>query len=155
MVAGIFGGLFAYAIGQWALRPGFHLYQYLYITYGSFTVGWGLMLFFVLPDLPVSAWFLDHEERLAAVARVRHNQTGMINRSFKWEQALEALLDFKTWFFFLYTFIGIVPFCTSYSRKTRNINILLIANIPNGGLNAFSTTIIKGFGFSKSGDRSR
>lgn len=131
MVAGILGGLFAYAIGQWKVEPGFHLYQYLYITYGSFTVGWGLMLFFILPDSPVSAWFLDHEERLAAVARISHNHTGMINRKFKWEQALEALIDFKTWFFLIFTFIS---------------------NIPNGGLNAFSTTIIEGFGFSKSED---
>ncbi|KAJ9132465.1 Major facilitator superfamily domain, general substrate transporter [Pleurostoma richardsiae] len=126
-VAGILGGLFAYAIGQWHVQNGFHLYQYLYIVYGSFTTGWGVMLFFVLPDSPVTAWFLNHEERLAAVARVKRNQTGMINRHFKREQVIETILDPKTWFYFLFAFIS---------------------NVVNGGLNAFSTAIIKGFGFS-------
>jgi ACS family allantoate permease-like MFS transporter len=110
------------------VQPGFHLYQYIYITYGSFTTGWGIMLFFALPDSPVTAWFLNHEERLAAVARVRRNQTGMINRHFKRDQVIETILDPKTWFFFLFTFIS---------------------NVVNGGLNAFSTAIIKGVGFSK------
>ena len=128
-MAGILGGLFAYAIGQWHVQRGFHLYQYLYIVYGSFTTAWGVMLFFVLPDSPVTAWFLNHEEKLAAVARVKHNQTGMINRHFKKEQVIETILDPKTWFYFLFAFIS---------------------NVVNGGLNAFSTAIIKGFGFSMS-----
>lgn len=121
------GGLFAYAIGQWEVQPGLHLYQYIYITYGAFTTGWGIMLFFALPDSPVTAWFLNHEERLAAVARVQQNQTGMINRHFKRDQVIEAILDPKTWFFFVFGFVS---------------------NIVNGGLNAFSTAIINGFGFS-------
>ncbi|RJE24484.1 Major Facilitator Superfamily [Aspergillus sclerotialis] len=126
-VAGVFGGLFAYAIGQLNVQPGFYRYQYLYITYGSFTTAWGVMLLFALPDSPVNAWFLNHEERLAAVSRAKRNQTGMLNRHFKWEQLVEALLDPKTWFFFFFAFIS---------------------NVVNGGLDAFSTTIIRGFGFS-------
>lgn len=86
------------------------------------------MLFFALPDSPITAWFLNHEERLAAVARVKRNQTGMINRHFKRDQMIETILDPKTWFFFFFTFIS---------------------NIVNGGLNAFSTAIIKGFGFGE------
>ncbi|OAA68524.1 Major facilitator superfamily domain, general substrate transporter [Niveomyces insectorum RCEF 264] len=125
-VAGILGGLFAYAIGQWHVQPGFQLYQYIYVVYGSFSAGWGIMLYFALPDSPVSAWFLTHDEKLAAVARIRRNQTGMLDRDFKREQVVEALLDPKTWFYFLFTFIS---------------------NVVNGGLNAFSTLIIKGFGF--------
>lgn len=85
------------------------------------------MLLFGLPDSPVNAWFLNHEERLAAVSRAKRNQTGMLNRHFKWEQLVEALLDPKTWFFFFFAFVS---------------------NVVNGGLNAFSTAIIKGFGFS-------
>lgn len=127
--AGILGGIFAYGIGQWHVRAGMHLYQYIYITYGSFTTAWGIMLFFVLPDSPATAWFLNHEEKLAAMERVKGNQTGMINRRFKRDQFVETILDPKTWVYALFTFIG---------------------NIPNGGLNAFSTLIIKGFGFSKS-----
>ncbi|KAJ6022339.1 hypothetical protein N7499_002898 [Penicillium canescens] len=126
-VAGILGGLFAYGIGQWHLQPDIHLYQYLYITYGAFTTAWGILLLVALPDSPVTAWFLNHEERLAAVARVRRNQTGMVNRKFKRDQVLETILDPKTWFYILFTFVS---------------------NVVNGGLNAFSTAIIKGFGFS-------
>ncbi|OWZ49238.1 allantoate permease [Cryptococcus neoformans] len=125
--AGILGGLFAYAMGHFHPAPGYSLYQYIYIVYGSFTTGWGVMLFFALPDSPVTAWFFSHEERLTAVARVKGNNTGMINRHFDRSQMWEALLDPKTWWFFLFTFV---------------------CNIPNGGLNAFSTAIIKGFGFT-------
>ena len=106
---------------------GYYLYQYIFIIYGSFTVVWGIILFFVLPDSPVTCWFLNHEERIVAVARTKRNQTGMINRSFKREQLRETLIDVKTWWYFLFAFF---------------------ANVPGGGLNAYVTTIIGNFGFN-------
>lgn len=86
-------------------------------------------MFFVVPSSPVTAWFFTHEEKLAAVARVKRNQTGMINRHFDRHQVVETVLDPKTWMFTFFAFVS---------------------NLVNGGLNAYSTKIIHGFGFSKS-----
>jgi ACS family allantoate permease-like MFS transporter len=53
----------------------------------------------MFPDSPVTAWFLTPEERVIAVIRLRHNQTGVENKHFKRDQFVEALCDPKTWLF--------------------------------------------------------
>lgn len=62
------------------------------------------------------------------VARLRKNQTGVENRTIKWDQAKEFCLDYKTYMFFLLGFIS---------------------NTPNGGISNFSTLVIKGLGFDQ------
>ena len=51
----------------------------------------------------------------------------MLTSQWKWSQAWEALLDFRTWLYFL---------------------ISLTLNIPNGGLTGFYGLVIAGFGFT-------
>jgi hypothetical protein len=55
-------------------------------------------MYFLLPDLPSTAWFLKKEDRTKAIIRVKDNMTGIKNDEFKWPQCLEAILDPKTWF---------------------------------------------------------
>lgn len=59
--------------------------------------------------------------------RLRENQTGVENKTFKWGHVREWAMDYKTYLFF---------------------GIGLVANIPNGGISNFGTLIIKGFGYS-------
>lgn len=61
-----------------------------------------------LPDVPMSAWFLDAEDRAKAVVRVRDNMTGIKSNEFKWRQCREALADAKTWFLVLLILCGSV-----------------------------------------------
>lgn len=67
---------------------------------------WSLALLFLVPNNHASAWWLTREERLVAVARLRHNQTGIANRKFKMDQFIECMLDPKTWCFFLIGFVS-------------------------------------------------
>ncbi|CZT19465.1 related to MFS allantoate transporter [Ramularia collo-cygni] len=76
---------------------------------------------------PVTAKGLSQREKQIAVERMREDQTGVENKSFKSYQVYEALCDYKLYLFFL---LGIV------------------CNVPNGGISNFGTIIIKGFGFS-------
>lgn len=80
------------------------------------------MLF--LPDNPMNAKFLTHDEKVYAIERVRSNQTGIENKKFKINQALEALRDPQIWLLFLIT---------------------SISNIPNAALGSFGSIIIEKF----------
>jgi predicted MFS family arabinose efflux permease len=75
----------------------------------------------------MKAFFLSEREKYHAVQRLAENKTGITNRQWKWDQAMEAVIDPKTWILFFF-----------------NIAI----NIPNGGLTTFSGIIINNLGFS-------
>lgn len=139
------GGLLGYAIGNikgslpsWKyefLVMCAHLFLALVFDYGvdgriprgSLCSAWGIVMFIMLPDSPVTAKLLTPKERRMAIERLRENQTGVENKNLKWYQVREALVDYKLYMFFL---------------------IAIVASIPNGGISNFGTIIIKGFGFS-------
>ncbi|TVY49056.1 putative transporter [Lachnellula occidentalis] len=115
---------------SWAIVPKtapLAIWQYLFLLTGSVSMLYSLIAFIYLPDDPMNAPFLNAEERYQAVARLAANKTGIVNRTFKKDQAIEAFLDPKTWILFFF-----------------NIAI----NIPNGGLTTFGAIIIAGLGFS-------
>ncbi|KAK4686967.1 MFS transporter, ACS family, allantoate permease, partial [Tremellales sp. Uapishka_1] len=91
----------------------------------SITVG--IIDIFCLPSNPSTAWWLTDRQKYIAVQRLADNQTGMVNHNTKWAQVKEAVLDIRTWLYFL---------------------ISITLNIPNGGLGGFYSIIIKGFNFS-------
>ncbi|KAK7056432.1 hypothetical protein VNI00_002987 [Paramarasmius palmivorus] len=123
---------------EWAdsnLRRGISFYdgvniaswKIVYILLGGLAVVVGICVLIWLPDSPMHAHFLTAEERVAALERVRENQAGVTNRTWKKDQVIEAFTDVRTWLLVLTT---------------------LLANIPNGGITSFSNLIIKGFGYS-------
>lgn len=79
------------------------------------------MLWFVLPDSPLSAKFLSEDEKKGVLLRIRENNTGLENETFKKAQEsalirgnkfqaqliemqfVETLLDIKTWLFFFFS----------------------------------------------------
>lgn len=119
------GGLIGYGIGN--IRGSLASWKYEFLIVGACCCIWGIVLWFFLPDSPVTAKVLSIDEKRMAVERLRENQTGVENKTFKWVQVKEWAGDYKTYLFFL---IG------------------LVANIPNGGISNFGTLIIKGFGYS-------
>ncbi|KAL4808288.1 major facilitator superfamily domain-containing protein [Aspergillus unguis] len=123
-IAGIFGGLVAYGIGHvQTIAP----WKAVFLIFGAITVVWALVLFYWLPDTPMSARFLSEEDRHKAVTRVSGNMTGIKNNEFKIDQFIEALLDVKCW---------------------ALVFIQITGSIPNGGVSNFGSIIIEGFGFS-------
>ncbi|KAB8288506.1 hypothetical protein EYC80_010171 [Monilinia laxa] len=122
------GGLIGYSIGN--IRGSLASWKYEFLIVGACCCIWGIVLWFFLPDSPVTAKVLSIDEKRMAVERLRENQTGVENKTFKWVQVKEWAIDYKTYMFFL---IG------------------MVSNVPNGGISNFGTLIIRGFGYSTQG----
>ncbi|KAI1613447.1 MFS general substrate transporter [Exophiala viscosa] len=121
-----FTGPIGYAIG-FIKTDSFHVWSTFFWICGGMTFLYGLVVGIFLPDNPVKAKFISEREKAIAVDRVRINQTGIENKTFKKEQCIEALLDIRVWLMFLF-------------------NIWI--SIPNGGLTNFSPLIVKGLGYT-------
>ena len=92
---------------------------------GSITSVWGVALWFLLPDSPLTAYFLTKEQKVVAVERMRWEQIGLENKTVKMEQIKEALTDPKTWFY---------------------VSITFLCNFTNGAVTGFGSIIVKSFG---------
>ncbi|EMD31558.1 hypothetical protein CERSUDRAFT_100231 [Gelatoporia subvermispora B] len=124
--AGIFGGFVAYGIGA-IPNPSLPRWEYIFLVLGAISIAYSIVLWFFLPDSPLSARFLSDEDKITAIKRVAEAKIGVKNTQFKAYQMREALVDPKTWLLLIASVVG---------------------QIPNGIVTNFSTVIIKGFGFS-------
>ncbi|PYH69518.1 MFS general substrate transporter [Aspergillus vadensis CBS 113365] len=118
----VINGFLSWAVGHIPDSAPLAIWQYLYLI-----VVWSITAFVILPESPMTAFFFTDRERFYATQRLAENQTGIINKEWKREQALEAVLDVKTWILF-------------------SFNIAI--NIPNGGLTTFSGILINNLGFT-------
>ncbi|GKZ66601.1 hypothetical protein AnigIFM60653_002810 [Aspergillus niger] len=123
----VINGFLSWLVGHVPDSAPLAIWQYLYLIVGSISALWSIIAIMFLPDSPMNAFFLTDQEKYYAVQRLAENRTGIINKEWKWNQALEAAIDPKTWILFFF-----------------NIAI----NIPNGGLTTFSGIIIDNLGFS-------
>ncbi|CZR56543.1 related to DAL5-Allantoate and ureidosuccinate permease [Phialocephala subalpina] len=94
---------------------------------GALTIAFGFVIGIFLPDSPVKARFITEREKMIHVERMRADQLGIENKTFKPSQMWETFRDSKTWLMFMF-------------------NIFI--SIPNGGLTNFSPLIVKGMGWS-------
>lgn len=122
----IVGGLLAYCF---TLIQGAALknWRILFLVYGGVSIAWGGFVWWYMPDSPMRAKCYSEEDKFLMVERVRENQTGLQNRTFKKSHVYDALLDPQTW---CYAF---VQFFTA---------------LPTSGLGAFANIIISSFGFT-------
>ncbi|KAH7174105.1 major facilitator superfamily domain-containing protein [Fusarium flagelliforme] len=102
-------------------------WELIFYILGGATCLWAFVIWFLLPDSPSNARFLNHRERLIAVKRVAGNETGIKNKAFDKSQVALGFTDPKTLLIFVSVFA---------------------AAIPNGVVNSFSTIIIRDMGFS-------
>jgi Major Facilitator Superfamily len=122
----IVGGLFAYCFSL--IQNGrVKSWQALFLSYGCFSVLWGLFVLFWLPDSPMRANCYSEEDKHLMVLRVQENKTGIQNKRWRKDQAMEALRDTKTW-----------CFCA----------IGFTSTLPTSGLGAFANIIIRSFNFT-------
>lgn len=103
-------------------------WRLLFITIGVITVALGFLLYFHIPETPPQAWFLNEEEKLQVVERIRDNKQGFGNKKFDKEQAKEAFLDIRTYLIFI---------------------SVLANNIPNGGVTNFGAIIVSEMGYTE------
>ncbi|OLN96436.1 putative transporter C417.10-like protein 1 [Colletotrichum chlorophyti] len=121
----IVGGLLAYCFTNIKSGP-LKSWQWLFLAYGIVSVLFGVFVLFWMPDSPMRAKCFSEDVKKEMVERVRDNQTGIQNKQFKREQAIEALKDPQVWGY------SLIALCTT---------------LPTSGLGAFANIIIKGFGF--------
>ncbi|KAL9092398.1 MAG: hypothetical protein Q9159_000906 [Coniocarpon cinnabarinum] len=128
-LAQVFGGLVAYGLAHGATIHHFSLspWRVLFLFTGLWTIVAGIALLVLVPDTPLSAWWLSPVDRGRVVQRLRGNHQGIKNKTWKLYQVKEALTDPLTW---AYTLLAI------------------LSDIPNGGITNFFNLLIKGFGFT-------
>ncbi|KAF4977267.1 hypothetical protein FZEAL_6155 [Fusarium zealandicum] len=103
-------------------------WRLLFLFWGAITIVWGVIMIFILPGSPLKTKFLTEREREVAIDRIKGNGTGVEDKTFKWYQFREAVLDLKTWLLFVFA---------------------VASNCPNGGLTTFQGLVIRGMGFSQ------
>ncbi|KAG5358608.1 putative transporter [Yarrowia sp. B02] len=117
-------GLMVGSFMAYGLAVNHHLpiagWRLIFIITGVITIVVGIVVLFHVPDDPSKAWFLSKEDRKLIILRIRNNQQGFENKTFKKEQFIEAFTDPRTWIYFF--------FC-------------VCQNIPNGGISNFNTIL--------------
>lgn len=120
------GGIIAWGTSHY-VGHSIKSWQLLFLVLGCLTCAWGVVLFLILPDSPTKAKCYTEEQKRLMVERVRANETGIQNKTYKKYQMLEAVTDPVVW-------------CYVFLQITSTLII--------GGLGVFSNIIIKSFGFS-------
>ena len=120
----MFAAAVSYGLGQ--INGSLASWRILFIFVGLITVITAPVVWYFLDNDVASARFFDEREKLQAIERLRANNTGTGSRDFKWSQALEALIEPKSWLF---------------------IAMALCLNVTAAVTNTFGPLIVGGFGF--------
>ncbi|KAI7314689.1 major facilitator superfamily transporter [Hortaea werneckii] len=123
--ASIIGSLMSFGFQHYD-GDDFSSWQIMFLVIGLITICVGVVVILLLPDNPMSSR-LSHAEKVAAVERLRENQTGIENKHFKPSQVLQLAKDPQAWLLALIT---------------------TAASIPNGAVGSFQSILISSFGFT-------
>lgn len=126
-LSSVVNGLLSYAVQFYPYNPLLSRWQLLFLIVGCLSCFVGVLDWIFFPSNASKAWWLTDRQKYIAIQRLASNQTGMVNIHTKWDQVKEAVLDIRTWLYFL---------------------ISITLNIPNGGLGGFYSIVIQGFNFS-------
>ncbi|KAG0646165.1 Allantoate permease [Hyphodiscus hymeniophilus] len=121
----IVGGLLAYGVSF--AQTKFASWRIFFLAIGVMTMIVGALVCVFLPDSPVKAKRFTDAEKVAALLRVKNNQSGTQNAHLKKEQVFETFKDVRVW---------LVCLCT------------LLSSIPNGGISNFSSILLTTFGYT-------
>ncbi|KAH6723929.1 putative MFS transporter [Leptodontidium sp. MPI-SDFR-AT-0119] len=125
-VAQILGGLISFAF-QHVEDAELEGWRIMFLVLGAVTILIGAGAVYVLPDSPMKVKWLSEREKVALLLHISENRTGVENRRFERAQLKELVLDPQIWLLTL-------------------INCLIA--ISSGVINAYSSTIIKQFGYT-------
>ncbi|KAK3990911.1 putative tartrate transporter [Cladorrhinum sp. PSN332] len=110
-LAGAFGGSIAYGIGQGmnGVR-GLSAWRWLFILEGIPSCVSAVLVWFLLPDYPETAYFLKEREKEVAAARLKGEGSQMEDKSMTWEDAKKTLTDWRLYGHYAVYFGVSVPF---------------------------------------------
>lgn len=109
--AQIVGGVLSYGIAVGIERHGSAVapWKVLFLVTGLLTAAMGVVFFFVVPDNQLNARWLNKQDRILAIERIRKNEQGVGNKHWKYYQFKEALTDALTWMFTFYALVADIP----------------------------------------------
>ncbi|KAL7895564.1 major facilitator superfamily domain-containing protein [Trichoderma sp. SZMC 28014] len=123
-VATAISPLINYGLGQ--IHGSLPSWKPIFLILGGVTLLWSIVLFFFLPDNPMTSKHLTDAERQIAIRRLERNNAGTISHEFNKSQFFEAFRDYKLYSCFF---------------------IVLLTGVPSGAIGTFGTIVINGFGF--------
>jgi MFS family permease len=123
-VATAISPLINYGLGQ--IHGSLPSWKPIFLILGGITVLWSIVLFFFLPDNPMTSKHLTDAERQIAIRRLERNNAGTVSHEFNKSQFFEAFRDYKLYSCFF---------------------IVLLTGVPSGAIGTFGTIVINGFGF--------
>lgn len=126
-ITNMLGSLLTYGLGH-IDSPHLKSYQIIFLFFGLITVAYSVLVWFFLPDSPMTARFLRGDDKLVAIERLRANNQGIENDEWKWKHVKEAALDLKTWLW---------------------AAMMFVISVPSGGISTFGPLIVKNFGFNR------
>ena len=107
-------------------------YKIMYLLTGGLAFVVGIIVIIWMPDSPLHAVFLNQQERIIAVERIRDDQGGTESKVIKKHQVVEAFLDIRSWMIVLSTIMS-KSFCGSCHTDRAEF---VTAAIPNGSLSS-------------------
>ncbi|KAL4934360.1 putative MFS allantoate transporter [Aspergillus undulatus] len=120
------GALLGFGLGH-VHNTSLKSWQLIFLVIGLLNLVTGCLFLWLVPDSPNSAKFLTHRQRIIAVQRVSENMIGVKTKQFKFKQTLELIYDVKV-------------LCI--------LAMGIACGVINGGVSNFSSSLIKGYGFS-------
>lgn len=120
------GALLGYGLGH-ATEAAITQWQLIFLVIGLMNLVWSAVFLWVCPDSPAHCKFLSEREKGVLIAVVSKNNQGLKDKKYKMSQILQAPKDISVWMLVL---IG------------------LGCGVINGGVSNFSSSLIKGYGFS-------
>jgi len=151
-LAGACGGLLAFAIGHMDGVAGQSGWRWIMILEGIPTFVLGIATWFILPNNPATAFFLNDAERKMAATRLTR-QTGYTARAaeFHWGDVKKCVKDWKVWAFcfaqfgadtMLYAYSTFLPTIIKAIRPDSSPAIVQVLTIPCYALGAITYLIV-------------
>jgi ACS family allantoate permease-like MFS transporter len=144
-LSSVVNGFLSWAVGHVPEDAPLAGWQYLFIIVGTISMAWSFFALIFLPDTPMNAFFLTKQEKIFWVQRLADNKTGIVNKTWKWDQAIEALIDPKTWLIFFFNVAINIPNGGQFIRHTALDRRELLTMT---GLITFNGIIINNLGFT-------
>ncbi|RDB17850.1 hypothetical protein Hypma_000772 [Hypsizygus marmoreus] len=96
-LAGAFGGILAYAIGNMEGIGGRRGWEWIFILEGALTVAVSLAAYFLVPTWSYKAKFLTEAERERLLARLKADSDAGEHEEFEWFYVFQAFKDHLVW----------------------------------------------------------
>ncbi|KAJ7849616.1 MFS transporter [Mycena leptocephala] len=125
-LAGAFGGAIAYGVGHMNRDNGLSAWRWLFILEGLPSCLSSLLVFFICPDYPETAHWLNEDEKKLAAYRLKDQGSKGSSKAITWKEAKDTLTDWRLYAHYA-IFFGVSP--------------------PFSSLSVFSPSIVAALGF--------